>query len=125
MGIFDWISGKEKFQKDTLQLGENCFIYFAASGEVSFKHIELQSIDEVNLGTFVSTEFFESLVKKNLRTSLKTIFSKSSKTMLRSLPKRLRKITKRIKRKKNYQVRKIKDLIKRGWLIEILMSSLA
>ena len=25
MGIFDWISGKEKFQKDTLQLGENCF----------------------------------------------------------------------------------------------------
>lgn len=46
MGIFDWISGKEKFQKDTLQLGENCFIYFAASGEVSFKHIELQSIDE-------------------------------------------------------------------------------
>ena len=46
MSLFDWLSGKEKFEKDTLQIGENCFIYFSASGEVSFKHVKVTSIDE-------------------------------------------------------------------------------
>ena len=37
-----------KISKDTLQLGR-IVLSTAASGEVSFKHIELQSIDEKNL----------------------------------------------------------------------------
>lgn len=46
MSLFGWLSGKEKFEKDTLQIGENCFIYISASGEVSFKHVKVESIDE-------------------------------------------------------------------------------
>ncbi len=46
MGIFDWFSKKDTFEKDTLKFGENCFIYYAASGEVSLKHVDIQTFDE-------------------------------------------------------------------------------
>lgn len=47
MGLFDWLSGKEKSEKNTpLWIGEiNYFVYFSASGEVSFKQVKVTSID--------------------------------------------------------------------------------
>lgn len=46
MGLFSWFSKEKTFEKDTLKHGENCFIYFSASGEVSFKHVEIQKFEE-------------------------------------------------------------------------------
>jgi len=44
MGIFDFFSGKQ--EEATLTMGTNCFIYISASGEVSFKTVEIQEYEE-------------------------------------------------------------------------------
>ena len=44
MGIFDFFSDKQ--EEATLTMGTNCFIYISASGEVSFKTVEIQEYEE-------------------------------------------------------------------------------
>ena len=44
MGIFDFFSGTQ--EEATLTMGTNCFIYISASGEVSFKTVEIQEYEE-------------------------------------------------------------------------------
>ena len=44
MGIFDFFTGKQ--EEATLTMGTNCFIYISASGEVSFKTVEIQEYEE-------------------------------------------------------------------------------
>ena len=44
MGIFDFFSGKQ--EEATLTMGTNCFVYVSASGEVSFKTVDIQEYEE-------------------------------------------------------------------------------
>lgn len=44
MGIFDFFSGKQ--EEATLTMGTNCFVYISASGEISFKTVEIQEYEE-------------------------------------------------------------------------------